>query len=150
MTKDDFTGKFHLHEISLAQHGVPQIVEEIVGVVKRVLQERKQQRTVERVVDVPVRQIMEEIIKLVRQSGTDCRRARCGVTPGDIGAAVALHQPKTRTRRTRRRSMQRNHVETYGVIAGSTIREEMLKFKFEAGDKMKTVQDAWNGLDKNM
>ena len=48
VTKDDFTGKFHLNEISLAPHGVPQIVEEIVGVVTRVLQELIQQRTVER------------------------------------------------------------------------------------------------------
>ena len=33
---------------------VPQIVEEIVGVVEHVAQERVQERTVEQVVDVPV------------------------------------------------------------------------------------------------
>ena len=45
---------------------VPQIVEAIVGVVKLVLQERMQQRTLEQGVDVLVRQVIEEVIEVVK------------------------------------------------------------------------------------
>ena len=44
---------------------VPRIMEEIVEVVRLILQERVQQRTVEQIVDVPVPQVVEEIAEVV-------------------------------------------------------------------------------------
>ena len=44
---------------------VPQIMEEIVEVVRLIPQERIQQRTIEKFVDVPMLRFMEEIVEIV-------------------------------------------------------------------------------------
>ena len=45
---------------------VPQVMAEIVEVVRVIPQERVQQRTVEQIVDVPVPQVVEEIVEVVQ------------------------------------------------------------------------------------
>ena len=44
---------------------VPQVVEEILGVIKVIPQERVSERNVEQIVDVPVLRFMEEIVEIV-------------------------------------------------------------------------------------